>query len=161
MVMGLLAVRRGDEQNHVHVCGFMCAQQCLCTVDMKVCLLGKRRKHALQGLGDVTSVFGWEKVLHVVTVLVGVAGGCPLPPHHDCRYGTRKKAGPGGVEQRDVRRGVQRGAWAVTWQVSTLPSGYPAHTLVERMRPPYHCVELHRSRSMSSTRASCSTGDVL
>lgn len=50
MVVGLLAVRRGDEQNRVHICGFMCAQQRVYTVDVKVCLLGKRHKHTLQGL---------------------------------------------------------------------------------------------------------------
>ena len=49
----------------------------------------------------------------------------------------------------------------VTWQVSILPSGYPAHTLVDVTRPLYHWVELHRSRSMRSTRASIRTGDGL
>lgn len=49
----------------------------------------------------------------------------------------------------------------VTWQVSILPSGYPAHTLVDVTRPLYHWVELHRSRSMRSTRASIRTVDGL
>lgn len=42
-----------------------------------------------------------------------------------------------------------------------MPSGYPAHTLVDVTRPLYHWVELHRSRSMRSTRASIRTGDGL
>lgn len=74
------------------------------------------------------------------------------------------KQGPGGSGVQGFKTGVgrERGTRReVTWQVSILPSGYPAHALVERMRPLYHWVELHKSRSMRFTRASCSVGAIL